>query len=138
MTAGWQHDEGSSSQQRSWELLFSLSFSFLFLSVMVQFGISTVSDTNVPQGGSDSLLLVNLMVVVVILIMGMLSSDPVIDVAPFDQRNVTLKYRLGSLPLNPVVISNDPCQIENTFSNASPPIMINKQTREALLSGSQD
>lgn len=105
---------------------------------MVQFGISTVSDTNVPQGGSDSLLLVNLMVVVVILIMGMLSSDPVIDVAPFDQRNVTLKYRLGSLPLNPVVISNDPCQIENTFSNASPPIMINKQTRQALLSGSRD
>jgi len=97
-----------------------------------------MSYTNVPQGGSDSLLLMNLMVVVVIIIMGMLSSDLVIGVAPFDQRNVTLKYRLGSLPLNPVVISNDPCETENTFSNASPSIIINKQTRQVLLSGSRD
>lgn len=67
----------------------------------------------------------------------MLSSGLVIVVAPFDQRNVTFKYELGSLPLNPVVISNDPCQIENTLSNASPPI-INKQTWQTLPSGSQN
>lgn len=66
----------------------------------VQFGISAGSSTNVPQGESDFLLM-NLMVIVVIIILVMLSGDLVIVVAPFDQRNVTFKYRLGSLPLNP-------------------------------------
>lgn len=79
----------------------------------------------------------NLMVLAVIIIMVMLSSDLVIVVAPFAQRNVTFKESLGSL-LNPVVISNDPCQIENTFSNASPPIIVNQQTRQALPSGPWD
>lgn len=95
-----------------------------------------MSYTNVPQGGVTHFLVLNLMVLVVIIIMVMLSSDLVI--APFAQRNVTFKESLGSLPLNPVVISNDPCQIGNTFSNASPPIIINQQTRQALPSGSWD
>lgn len=125
--------------RRSCEPLFSQSFSFFFLALAmaVQFGISAGSYTNVPQDGSDFLLM-NLMVIVVIIILVMLSSDLVIVVAPFDQRNVTFKYRLGSLPLNPGVVSSSPCQMENAFSNASPPILRNKQTRQALPPGSRD
>lgn len=57
-----------------------------------QFGISEMSYTNVPQGGVFPFLMRNLMVIVV-----MLSNDLVIVVAPFDQRNVAFKYKLGSL-----------------------------------------
>lgn len=56
MKAGGRWDEGSSSQQHSVNC-FSLRFSFLFsaLVMVVQFGISALSYTKVPQGGSDSL-----------------------------------------------------------------------------------
>lgn len=79
----------------------------------------------------------NLMVFVVIIII-MLNSDLVLVVAPFDQRNVAFKYKLESLLLNPVVIFNDLCQIENIFSDACLPILVNKQTWQALFSGTQD
>lgn len=48
------------------------SFSGLFLALamtVAQFGISAVSYTNVPQGGSVSLLMRNLMVIVIIMVM---------------------------------------------------------------------
>lgn len=40
--------------------------------------------------------------------------------------------------MNPVVTFSNPCQIENTFNDACPPVLINKKTWQALLSGSQD
>lgn len=83
-------------------------------------------------------LVMNLMVFVIIMIMIMPGSDLVIVVAPFDQRNLTLKCKLGCLPLNPEVIFSDPCQIENTFNDACLPMLIDKWTWQALLSGPQN